>query len=216
MIDFVPSYFLLTILFLSIVFCHLSKKNAGAIVCYAVQSVVIVCMLFKSFLSSHEVSLLIIALLMFIVKVGVGPVFLMKLIKKHALTFSVSTYLSTPLLLMIIAVLTGIAHSQLLAPITSLIPGNEALLSLSLASMLLSLFLIINRKGALSQLIGILFLENSIVAFATFGGLEQSLMLQIGIIFDVLVWIIIATVFVSMIYKHFGTLNVTSMKNLKD
>jgi len=68
----------------------------------------------------------------------------------------------------------------------------------------------------LSQIIGILSLENTIVAFTIFAGLEQSASLQIGIIFDIFVWLIIATVFVSMIYKHFGSLDVTSMKTLKD
>ena len=82
--------------------------------------------------------------------------------------------------------------------------------------MFLSLFLIINRKSALSQIVGILSLENSIVAFAIFAGLEQSLSLQIGILFDISVWLIIATVFMSMMYTHFGSLDVTDMKKLKD
>ena len=82
--------------------------------------------------------------------------------------------------------------------------------------MLLSIFLTINRKSALSQIIGILSLENSIVAFAIFAGLEQSPSLQIGILFDISIWLTIATAFISMIYAHFGSLDITSMKNLTD
>jgi len=128
----------------------------------------------------------------------------------------VSTYFSTPLILIIISILTFIAYSDKFLPLTSIIPNNQALLSIALSVIFMSLFLIINRKGALSQIIGILSLENSILAFIIFAGLEQSPGLQIGVIFNMFIWIIIASVFISMIYKHFGTLNVTSMKNLKD
>ena len=63
---------------------------------------------------------------------------------------------------------------------------------------------------------GVLSLENSIMAFGLFSMIDQSLLLEMGIIFSISVWIIIATVFISMIYKHFGSLDVTKMKHLKD
>ncbi len=65
-------------------------------------------------------------------------------------------------------------------------------------------------------MIGILSLENGIVCFATFAGLEQTPGLQLGVIFDIFVWVIIATVFISMIYRHFGSLDVSAMRTLKE
>jgi hydrogenase-4 component E len=208
--------FLLEIVFLTIVFLHIAKKNFGAVLAYNIQSLVIVVILFNSFFETGNISLLFIALIALIVKVILAPIFFVRLIKKHELIFSVSTYLNTPLTLIIIAALTFIVHSQKFAPLTGIIPANKTLLSFALSSMFLSLFLIVNRKGALSQIIGILSFENSIVAFTIFAGLEQSAMLQLGIIFNIFIWIIIATVFVSLIYKHFGSLDITSMKNLKE
>ena len=208
--------FLLEIVFGTVIFLHITKKNFGAALSYSLQSLAITIILFNSFVETGNTTLLFIALLIFIVKVIIAPVFFIKLIRQHALMFSVSTYLNTPLTLIIIVTLTFVAHSTKFAPLTGIIPANQALLSLALASMFLSLFLIINRKGALSQIIGILSLENSIVAFTIFAGLEQSLMLQLGIMFNIFIWLIIATIFISMIYRHFGTLNVTTMNNLKD
>jgi len=208
--------FLLEIVFGTVIFLHITKKNFGAALSYSLQSLAITIILFNSFVETGNMPLLFIALLIFIVKVIIAPVFFIKLIRQHALMFSVSTYLNTPLTLIIIATLTFVAHSQKFVPLTSIVPANQALLSLALASMFLSLFLIINRKGALSQIIGILSLENSIVAFTIFAGLEQSLMLQLGIMVNIFIWLIIATIFISMIYRHFGTLNVTTMNNLKD
>ena len=208
--------FLLEIVFGTVIFLHITKKNFGAALSYSLQSLAITIILFNSFVETGNMPLLFIALLIFIVKVIIAPVFFIKLIRQHALMFSVSTYLNTPLTLIIIATLTFVAHSPKFAPLTGIIPANQALLSLALASMFLSLFLTINRKGALSQIIGILSLENSIVAFTIFAGLEQSLMLQLGIMVNIFIWLIIATIFISMIYRHFGTLNVTTMNNLKD
>lgn len=214
--DILILQFLQGIVFLSIIYLHISKKNFDAVIVYGIQSLVIVLILFDSFLKTGNILLLFVALLVLIVKVILAPIFFIKLIKKHEVVFSVSTYLNIPITLITIVVLTFIAHSQKLAPLTNIIPANQVLLSLALSSMLLSLLLIINRRGSLSQVIGILSFENSIVLFAVFSGLEQSAILQMGIIFDIFVWLIIATVFISMIYKHFGSLDVTSMRHLKD
>lgn len=208
--------FLVGIIFLTLVFLHLTKKNFLATIAYSLQSLAITIILFNSFLETDNFYLLLVVLLSLIIKVIVAPIFFTNLIKKHALAFSVSTYLSTPLTLIIISILTFIAYSNKFLPLTSIIPSNQVLLSIALSAIFMSLFLIINRKGALSQIIGILSLENSILSFIIFAGLEQSPGLQMGVIFNMFIWIIIASVFISMLYKHFGTLNVASMKNLKD
>lgn len=214
--DMVFLRFLLGILFLTIIFLHLSKKNFSAAIAYSIQSAIIMLFFLWSFLETPNMYLLMVIFLMLTVKVILAPLFFIRLIKKHALAFSVSTYLNTPFTIMIIAILTFIAHYKKFFPLTTIIPANQMSLSLALSAIFLSLFLIINRKGALSQILGVLSLENSIVAFMIFAGLEQSPALQIGIIFNIAIWILIATVFMSMIYKHFGSLDITAMKKLKD
>lgn len=208
--------FLLGVIFLTVVFLHLTKKNLLATIAYEIQSFAIMLILLNSFLETKNFYLLIIVLLVLIIKVILAPLFFVNFIKKHSLSFSVSTYFNTPLTLIIIAILTFIAYSQKFTPLTNIIPANQPLLSIALSFIFLSLFLIINCKGALSQILGILSLENSIVAFIVFAGLEQSPSLQIGVIFNIFIWIIIATTFMSMLYKHFESQDVTSMKNLKD
>ncbi|MFA5953965.1 MAG: hypothetical protein WC817_00305 [Patescibacteria group bacterium] len=213
------SLFLLLLIgavFLSIIYLHLIKKNFEAVVAYGIQSFAVVLILFNSFLATSSAPLLFIILATFIVKVMLAPSFFVRLIQRHDLTFSGSTYLNTPLTLIVLTVLTAVAHSEKFLPLTDILSANHALLSLTFSAMLISLFLIVNRKGALSQAIGILSLENSIVAFAVFAGLEQSPMLQIGIIFDISIWLVIASVFISMIYLHFGSLDTSVMKQLKD
>lgn len=208
--------FLLTIFFLSLVFLLTAKKNVGVAAMYAIQSFVIVLLTFGLFLETGSIALLVMVFLTFVVKVILAPLFLVRLIRKHQLTFSVNTYLNTSLTLVVVAILAVLAHSRLFLPLTDLVPANADVLFLALLSILTSLFLIINRRGAFSQVIGVLSLENSIVAFGMLAGLEQSLGLQVGMMFEILVWFIIATAFVSMIYRHFGSLDVTTMTHLQD
>lgn len=209
-------HFLLEVIFLTIVFSHITKKNVGVIFSYGIQSLAVVVLLFNSYLDTGHLILLLVAVFALVVKVILAPTFLIRLVQKHELTFSVSTYLNTPFTLIVIALLTFMAYSEKFSPLTNIMPENHILLTLALSAIFLSFFLIVNKKGVISQIVGILSLENSIVAFAVFAGLEQSPGLQIGIIFNIFIWSAIAIVFVSMIYKHFGSLDTTSMENLKD
>ena len=209
-------HFLLEVIFLSIVFLHITRKNFGAIIAYGVQSFAVVLLLLNSYLETGYVELLFVALFAFMVKVILAPTFLARLVRKHDLTFSVSTYLNTLYTLIITALLVFMAYSEKFSPLTNIVPEHHTLLALALAMIFLSFFLIVNRKGVISQIVGVLSLENSIVSFAIFAGLEQSAGLQIGIIFNIFIWSTIAVIFVSMIYKHFGSLDTTSMESLKD
>ncbi|MBI5912918.1 hypothetical protein HY839_00570 [Candidatus Azambacteria bacterium] len=207
---------LIVIMFLAAVFLHVVKKNSTAAVLYCAQSAAMATILLAASIEADSRPLLFVALATFAVKTLIAPLFFAHLIKRHQLKFSASTYLSVPLTLIAVAALTALTRSHIFAPLVALGNGREGMLSLALAMMLISLFLIVNRKGAISQMIGILSLENSIVAFAVFAGLEQAPGLQMGIMFDILVWVVVATVFTSMMYKQFGSLDVTAMQRLKE
>lgn len=209
-------FFLEVIIFASVIFMHLSKKSSSVIALYVLQSLIIAMLLFRSSFQEASWSLFWVALVVFTVKVIVSPYFFQRLISKNQLKFTASTYLNGPMTLVTLALLTGVTYSRFFQPLTVLSRQNEHTLLLAVAMMLISVFLIINRKGALSQMIGVLSLENGIVSFACLAGLEQTPGLQLGIIFDILVWVIIATVFASMVYKQYGSLDVTAMTHLRE
>ncbi len=204
------------ILFASVIFMHLSKKSSSVISLYVLQSLVIAVLLFGSAFQEASWSLFLVALVVFVVKVVVSPYFFKKLVSENQLKFTASTYLNGPMTLVILALLTGVTYSRFFKPLTILSVDHQNTLLLAVAMMLISIFLIINRKGALSQMIGVLSLENGIVSFACLAGLEQTPGLQLGIIFDIMVWIIIATLFATMVYKQYGSLDVTAMTHLKE
>ena len=208
--------FLETVIFAAAVFLHLVKKNYPAVRLYIAQSAAVGLLLLLSFFEEPSALMIIAIIATIVVKVVIAPYFFFGLIKRHRLKFSVSTYLNTPTTLLTIAALVVLTHTDYFRPLVYLAPEGKNILLLSVATILISIFLIINRKGALSQMLGILSLENGIVSFALFAGLEQNPGLQLGITFNILIWIIIASVFTSMIYRQFGSLDVTRMKDLRE
>ena len=217
MITVSPHLILLeALIFLPIVFIHLAKKNAAAIWLYVIQSIAVSALLLISSFDKISLLLLISFVATVLVKVFVAPWFFFRLIKQHHLQFSASTHLNTPITLFAIAAILYLNLSMFSKVFATISAANLDLLLISSAGIFISLFILVNRRGVLSQMIGILSLENCIVSFAIFAGLEQNPGLQLGIIFDILIWIIIANVFASMIYNHFGSLDVTEMKKLTE
>ena len=209
-------FFLEVLIFASIILMHLAKKSSSVVNLYMTQSLIISGLLLSSVLRNFSWLLLAVVIANFIVKVVAAPYIFKRMIKKHHIKFSASTYLNGPLTLAILAVITAFTYSHLFRPLTIIAPANAQTILLAVAVMFSSVFMLINRKGALSQSIGVLSLENGIVSFAFLSGLEQMPALQLGILFDIAVWIIIAGAFVSMIYKHMETLDVSTMQHLKE
>ena len=218
MISLTPQilFFIETMLFISVIFMHLTKKNYTIIFLYAFQSCIIAIALFYSSLNEGSLSLVAVSVLTFLVKVIIAPYFFLQLMKKYQLQFSVSTYLNGPATLIVLALLTAFSYSHFFKPLNILAPLNEKSLLFALAMIFISIFLIINRKGVFSQMIGILSLENAIVSFAYITGLEVTAGSQVGILFDIFIWVIIAKVFASMIYEHFGSEDTSIMRHLKE
>lgn len=209
-------FFLEVLLYLTVVLMHLAKKNSAVILLYAVQSFIIFFFLLKTTIDDFSYLSLVVALGIFAVKVVLAPYFFRNMIEKNHFKFSVSTYLNTPLTFVVLAVLTAITNSHFFQPLTIIAPENANAILLALAMVFISIFLLINRRGALSQVVGVLSLENAIVSLAFLAGLEQSPVIQLGIIFVIIIWLIIAFSFTSMIYKQFNSLDVSKMKHLKE
>jgi hydrogenase-4 component E len=206
----------MAVLCLATIGLHISRKNHNEVVLYALQSLAVVMLLAASVVKEWSMPLLLIAGAMFFVKVVFMPVLFSRLIVRHHARFSVSTYANIPEVVVAVALVLLFAGSSVMEPLTTMVPANHTYLVLAVAAMLSSVLLIVNRRGALSQVTGVLSLDNSIVAFSLFAGLEQSAALQAGVVFDIFVWMIVAIVMVAMVYRQTGSWDVTKMKGLRD
>src|SRR5665811_512906 len=94
-----------TIIFASAVFLHLTRKNTSAVRLYMVQSAAIAALLILSSFDRLSPLLVVAIVATVAVKIFIAPYFFYGLIRRHQLTFSVNTYLNTPVSLMVIACL---------------------------------------------------------------------------------------------------------------
>ncbi len=208
-------YFALDLVaFLATLALHLVKTNRNLIRFYLLQSLVVVAFLLAIGLAEGDRGLVIVALLSGLIKVVIAPLFFARLIRRYGTRFTTNNYLSTPLTLTVLMGLVLFSYSSIFLPLGMLVPSAFGILPLNLAMILISIFMLINRRGAFSQMVGILSLENSILLLASFIGIRQPVALEMGIVFDIVIWMIIAQVFISMIYRQFGTLSVDKMKRL--
>ena len=89
-------------------------------------------------------------------------------------------------------------------------------LSLALASVLISSFMLIIKRKAISQVISLLALENSlffVVSSSTYG---MSLVVELGVAFDVLIGLFIFGMFFFRIRENFESLDMVHLEQLRE
>ena len=209
-------FFLDLIAFIAVIGMHLVKSNTNIIRLYFLQSLSVGVLLFSVGLVEGEHSLLWIGVLTLVIKSIVAPIFFARLLRRFSAQQSANNYLSVPLTLFVLLLLVLFSYSNTFLPLGVLAPEALGSISLGLASVFMAIFLLVNRRGAFSQMIGILALENAIVLLASFVGLEQPIALEVGIIFDIVIWIVIATAFISMMYGQFKSLDVSHLTHLRE
>jgi hydrogenase-4 membrane subunit HyfE len=84
------------------------------------------------------------------------------------------------------------------------------------SGILTSLYFIVNHRDVFGQIVGILSLENWTMQTGIAIGVKHALLLEIGMSFDIAIWIIIALIFISRLHQSFGTLRVSHLTHLKE
>ena len=199
----------------SVIWMQLVKKNTTLVQAYVLQSVGLIVLLGMEVYSQMSMGLLLVTVAMFVIKVIVAPTLFTRLIHTSHQNLSATTYLNIPMTLVVLLGLVAFAQSDILAPIFPLIAQTSPLRMILIGAILMSMFLIINRKGALSQIIGVLSLENAVFTFGIFLSVKELPALEMGILFDVFFWIVISSIFANMIYRNFGSFDISKLNQLR-
>lgn len=96
--------------------------------------------------------------------------------------------------------------------------GTESFLALpvSLTTMVTGLFLIVARRKAITQALGFLIFENGITAFGIGMGIESGLVVELGILLDVLVLVFVMGITLFHINREFEHLDADKLTDLGD
>ncbi len=203
------------VIFFSVILMHVMKKNRDLVILYVFQSIAVSGLLGIDGITRGSWELSAVALIVFLVKVIFAPYFFYRFVNKSRLNIMTSTYLNVPFTLTILLAIIFFSQSDFIRPLTGMISREASLSTMLISSIFMSIFLLINRKGSLSQIIGILSVENTIVSLGFFLGLTQTFAVEVGILFNVLLWVVLATIFLELIYRKLGTTDVTELNKLQ-
>ena len=212
-IDILSGLMLLT----SLIF--LTQKGLPACInLYMLQSLFLASVLGVIAFGMHETHLYVGAAITLIVKVILIPGMFYWIMKKIDITREVQFYVNTSASLIIAGALTLFSFI-ITRRIGDLAQGpavSETAITLSLAMLLIGFFIMISRTQALSQMLGLLIIENGLFLLASVATFGIPLMLEIGISFDVLVALLIMGIFVFKINQTFRHINVTKLQKNKE
>jgi len=209
------TYFFVFITFLMVIIMNVVKKNTIRVYAYFFQSLALVMLLSIQSFQQKSIELFIVTMVLFVVKTVAAPIMFMRIVRRSKLNISTSTFLNVPMTLGVLVLLCLFANSEVFSPLRVLLSQWSNISVFLIGGIFMSFFLTFNKKSALSQLIGVLSLENCIFVISRFLNIHELLFLEIGLLFDVLFWIIVGSIFATMIYKHYGTFDITRMQALK-
>jgi hydrogenase-4 component E len=153
--------------------------------------------------------------LLFIIKGIAIPAVLRTMQRRVGIQPRIAPYVNTQISLLIAGVLVLFAY-VLARPWVKVseLPTREGL-PLAMALLFVSLFIIVSRKKAITQVIGFLMLENSIALLAAVGTYGVPLLVEIGVFLDALMVFLVMQIFVYHIHETFDTIDVDELTRLR-
>jgi hydrogenase-4 component E len=156
------------------------------------------------------------AVLTLVLKVGVLPFILHRLIRNLGVRWEVEPILNIPST-MLIGLLLVIFAFGLAQPITQLASTiTRSTLGIAVAVVLLSMLMMITRRKAVSQVIGFLAMENGLFFAATSATYGMPMVVELGIALDVLVGVLVLGIFFFHIRDQFDSLDLSNMEALRE
>ncbi|HME60905.1 MAG TPA: hydrogenase [Candidatus Binatia bacterium] len=188
----------------------------GQVRVFALQSFVLASLSALIAFYSGSLELLGVAIALVAVKVLVIPRVLNRAVSKIGLARVAAPYLGTAPALIICGVLTIIAF-YVMTPIAASNPLPTAdAIPLAFAGVLIGFFIMVNRRRAVTQILGFLMLENGIFLLALLATYGVPFIVEMGVFLDVLVAVLIMEVFVYRIKDNFDSIDVGQLGKLKE
>jgi len=208
---------LLAALLLLIAFAMLTQRRILSLInLFAWQGAVLALSTFVVAYSTAQHHLYYSAGLTLLLKVILLPYLLHRLIRRLNVRWDVETLINIPTT-MLVGIALVIFAFNLAAPISQLAEGiTRGLIGIALASVLLSMLMMLTRRKAVSQVVAFLSLENGLFFAATSATQGMPLVVELGIALDVLVATFIFGIFFFQIRETFDSLDITHMEKLKD
>src|SRR6266851_7719723 len=160
------------------------------------------------------------AILTLIVKAIIIPRLLIRVTQsvKDEFKIEANPFVSIRLSLLISALLVALSYG--LVRETSIAANLDVFavtyLPVSLSLFFVGLFVMVSRRMALNQVVGLLIIENGLFLFTTALTQGVSLIIEVGILADILVGVMISALLLLRMSETFDSFDIASLENLKD
>jgi len=160
------------------------------------------------------------AILTLVVKAFIIPRLLVRVTEsvKDEFKIEANPFVSIRISLLISALLVALSYGLIRG---TLISANldvfaTAYLPVAVSLFFIGIFVMISRRMALNQVVGLLVIENGLFLFTTALTQGVSLIIEVGILADILVGVMISALLLLRMSQTFDSFDMTSLESLKD
>ena len=197
---------------LSIVYSNRVKK---ALNWWTLQTIAVSILILVQGVYSRELEVIVVGMLLLIGKAGIIPILLRRVLRDSKTEWVGEIYLKRTSSLVVAGALTLLAYDVTKPIIVLSQPGFRNGLVVGLALIFYGLLLMMIRKVAIVQVLGILLIDNGIFLAGFFLTKGMPLLVEMGSMFDILVGIVIIVILSKQMLENYHSLNVDHMRSLK-
>lgn len=188
---------------------------AAYITAFTWQSVVLGALTAAVGYFGNDPQLYVVAVLLFGIKAVAIPRLLRRVSQRFTAGRESAPYVNTATSLLVSGLLVLLAYAAA-RPLEAVADSpTRAGMPLAMGLLFISLFIIISRKLAITQVIGFLMLENAIALLAVLATYGVPLIVELGVFLDALMGFIVMQIFLYDIHDTFSTTDVDVLKRLK-
>jgi hydrogenase-4 component E len=192
-----------------------ARQLGDYVTAFTVQSLAITAIATTVGIATDKWDLYLVAGLTLLVKVIAIPVLLRAVIQRLPEQRERTPLLNTPLALIVTLALILIAFFTAPSVVTPGTPLSQPPLAISLALILIGLLALSVRRHAIAQLAGLLTIENGLFSGALTIASGMPLLVEFGILFDILIAVVIMTLLVSLLHRTVTSADTLDLRRLR-
>jgi hydrogenase-4 component E len=187
---------------------------------FAVQSFLLAAIAATIAFFNHAPHVYVVAVLTLLIKTVLVPILLERLVERIQIQQEIQPIINAPLSIVISGGLTLIAYvvaAGFYRPEQGFNPAilGHNVLAVAISLFLIGFFMMINRRKAIMQVLALLSLENGLFLAAISLTYGMPLIVEIGVLFDVLVAVMVLGILVYRIRETFESMDVSRLRRLR-
>lgn len=190
-----------------------STRLSSCVRAFGIQSFSLACVAGLVAYSTGKHDIYVVAFLTLIVKAVVIPYIFLYVIREINVKREIQLYVGISPSLIFGGVLFVVSY-YLVRSINFITELSGFALSASMALVSIGLFIMISRKKAITQMLGILIMENGLFLGAISLTYGMPLLIELGIFFDILIGALIMGILIFRINRTFETIDTDMLKTL--